>query len=192
MSGFVGWENSGPLAEEARNPRRAIPRTVFSAIAIITAVYFLASWAAAAGFIDWKGVSGGAKALGNVASAAPFLDLANHFTPWWAWAVGLIALTSSLGCYVAAATSQTRITYNGAREGLLPPVMARTTKGQAPTFAVGIYVGLPGLLVVVPYFWLSHSAVTVFSDGAGVGTVPILLDYLIANLALPVYMFRAR
>ncbi|MGH9069103.1 MAG: hypothetical protein ACRD0J_16695 [Acidimicrobiales bacterium] len=33
---------------------------------------------------------------------------------------------------------------------------------------------------------------TVFSDEAGVGTVPILLVYLIANLALPVYMFRAR
>ncbi len=35
ISGFVGWENSGALAEEAKNPRRDIPITVFASILIV-------------------------------------------------------------------------------------------------------------------------------------------------------------
>ncbi len=191
VSGFIGWENSGPLAEEARDPRKAIPRTIFTSIGVIMVLYFLASWAAASGFIAWKGTAGGASALENVANAAPFLDLSRHFTPWWTWAVGLIGVTSAFGCYIAAATSQARITYNGAREGLLPPVMAKVTRQQAPIGAILLYVAITALLVAVPYFWLNTSAITVFSDEAGVGTVPILLVYLIANLCLPIYLYRA-
>ena len=41
VSGFVGWENSGALAEESRNPRRYIPITVFSSIVVITFLYVL-------------------------------------------------------------------------------------------------------------------------------------------------------
>jgi amino acid transporter len=192
VSGFIGWENSGPLAEEAKNPRKAIPRTIFTGIAVVSLLYFLATWAASAGFLTWKGAKGGAAAFGNVTSAAPFLDLSNHFTPWWSWMVGLIGVTSALGCYIAAAVSNTRITYNGAHEGLLPPVVARVTKAQAPIGAVAIYIAIAAALIIIPYFYVSTSAVIVYSDLISIATVPILLVYLLANISLPIYMYRRR
>jgi amino acid transporter len=190
VSGFIGWENSGPLAEEAKNPRKAIPRTIFTGIAVVSLIYFLATWAASAGFLAWKGPQGGAQAFGNVTSAAPFLDLSNHFTPWWSWMVGLIGVTSALGCYIAAAVSNTRITYNGAHEGLLPPLMARVTRARAPVGAVAIYVSIAAALIIIPYFVVSTSAVIVYSDLISIATVPILLVYLLANISLPIYMYR--
>ena len=190
MSGFIGWENSGALAEESKDPKRYIPITVFSSVAIIAALYVLSSWAAVAGFADWKGAVAGVNFLGNpVAETTPFLDLSRHYSPWFDWFIGLVGFTSSFGCFIAATNSQSRITFNGARAGLLPPIVARVSpRTKVPYAAVAVYVGLLVLLVVVPYFAMHGNAVSIFSDEAGIGTVPILIVYLLANIALPLYV----
>jgi amino acid transporter len=188
VSGFVGWENSGALAEESRNPRRYIPITVFTSIAIITGLYVLSSWAAVSGFADWRGSVAGVNFLGSFAESTPFLDLSRHFSPWLTWLIGLVGFTSSFGCFIAAANSQTRITYNGARAGLLPRRMAGVMRTKTPAASIWIYVGLLVALVVIPYFTMHGNAVSIFSDEAGIGTVPILIVYLIANVALPFYI----
>jgi amino acid transporter len=188
VSGFIGWENSGALAEESKDPKRYIPVTVFTSIAIITGLYMLSSWAAVAGFADWKGAVTGVNFLGSFAEATPFLDLSRHFSPWFDWFIGLVGFTSSFGCFIAAANSQTRITYNGARAGLLPPPMAAVSRTKVPWGSVFIYVGFLVLLVVIPYFAMHGNAVAIFSDEAGIGTVPILAVYLLANIALPLFV----
>jgi amino acid transporter len=189
VSGFVGWENSGALAEESKDPKRYIPITVFASVTIITGLYVLSSWAAVAGFADWKGAVAGVNFLGNpLAEATPFLDLSRHFSPWFDWFIGLVGFTSSFGCFIAAANSQTRITFNGARAGLLPPPMAAVSRTKVPWASVFIYVGLLVVLVVVPYFAMHGNAVSIFSDEAGIGTVPILIVYLLANIALPLHV----
>jgi len=193
VSGFIGWENSGALAEESSNPRRFIPITIFSSVLVVGAIYLLSTWAAVAGFVGWQGPVKGIGQLGNVNEAAPFLDLAKHYMPWFAWAIALIGFTSALACFLAAANSQTRIIFIGAREGLLPAVVSRVgTTTRVPYVAVGVYVALTVLLCVVPFFWANSNPVAIFSDEAGIGTVPILLVYLMATIALPVYMLRAR
>jgi len=188
VSGFIGWENSGALAEESKDPKRYIPVTVFTSIAIITGLYVLSSWAAVAGFADWKGTVAGVNFLGNPAEATPFLDLSRHFSSWFDWFIGLVGFTSSFGCFIAATNSQTRIIFNGARAGLLPKSMAGVTRHKVPLASVLIYTGLLVLLVVIPYFAMHGNAVSIFSDEAGIGTVPILIVYLIANISLPLYV----
>jgi amino acid transporter len=189
VSGFIGWENSGALAEESKNPKRYIPITVYVSVAIITVLYMLSSWAAVAGYADWKGPVAGVNFLGSFNETAPFLDLSRHFTPWFNWFIGLVGFTSSFGCFIAAANSQTRITFNGARAGLLPPRMATVSRTKVPWASVFIYAGLTVLLVVIPYFTMHGNAVTIFSDEAGIGTVPILIVYLMANIALPLHVW---
>jgi amino acid transporter len=188
VSGFVGWENSGALAEESKNPRRYIPITVYVSVAIITALYVLSTWAAVAGYADWKGTVSGVNYLGSFSEAAPFLDLSRHFSHWFDWFIGLVGFTSSFGCFIAATNSQTRITFNGARAGLLPPRMAAVTRTKVPWASITIYTGLLVLLVVIPYFAMHGNAVSIYSDEAGIGTVPILIVYLLANIALPLYI----
>ena len=188
VSGFIGWENSGALAEESKDPKRYIPITVFSSIAIITGLYVLSSWAAVAGFADWKGPVAGVNFLGSFAEATPFLDLSRHFSHWFDWFIALVGFTSSFGCFIAAANSQTRITFNGARAGLLPRPVAAVSRTKVPWASVAIYTGLLVVLVVVPYFAMHGNAVAIFSDEAGIGTVPILIVYLLANISLPLYV----
>jgi hypothetical protein len=41
---------------------------------------------------------------------------------------------------------------------------------------------------VIPYFTLHGDAIAIFSDEASIGTVPILIVYLLANIALPLHV----
>lgn len=187
ISGFVGWENSGALAEEAKNPRRDIPITVFASIFIVGLIYVLSSFAAVVGFAGMPSKdSMGALSI----DPAPYLTLAQHYIPWFAVVVGVVGVTSSVGCYLAAANSQTRITFNSAREGLLPSFFARVTRGTKPVpyVSVLLYAGLTLALIIIPGIWIIPT--NIFAYEATIGTVPIVLVYLLANLALPLYFWK--
>jgi len=187
ISGFVGWENSGALAEETKNPRRDIPITVFASIFIVGAIYVLSSFAAVIGFAGIPSKD----PMGTLAiDPAPYLTLAQHYVPWFAVVVGIVGVTSSVGCYIAAANSQTRITFNSAREGLLPAFFARVTRGTRPVpyVSVFLYAGLTLTLIIIPGIWITPT--NVFAYEATIGTVPIVLVYLLANVALPLYFWK--
>src|SRR5580700_1316751 len=47
---FIGWENSAALAEETDNPRRNVPRAVFTSVAIMGVSYVLFAYATVSGF----------------------------------------------------------------------------------------------------------------------------------------------
>jgi amino acid transporter len=66
--------------------------------------------------------------------------------------------------------------------------MATVTRTKVPWASVAIYTGLTVLLVVIPYFTMHGNAVSIFSDEASIGTVPILIVYLLANIALPLHV----
>ena len=187
ISGFIGWENSGALAEETRNPRRTIPITIFVSILIIGLIYFISSYAAVIGFAGIPAKD----TMGNLAiDPAPYLTLAQHYIPWFSVIVGIVGVTSSVGCFLAAANSQTRIVFNSARDGLLPAFFARVRKGSRPVpyNSVLLYVGLMLVLIIVPGIWITP--VNLFAYEATIGTVAIVLIYLLANLALPLYFWK--
>jgi glycerol uptake facilitator-like aquaporin len=66
--------------------------------------------------------------------------------------------------------------------------MATVSRTKVPWASVFIYTGFTVLLVVIPYFAMHGNAVSIFSDEAGIGTVPILIVYLLANIALPLHV----
>ncbi len=189
ISGYVGWENSGALAEETKNPRRNIPITVFASIFIVGLIYVLSSYAAVVGFAGIPAKD----AMGNLSGdPAPYLTLAQHYIPWFAIVVGIVGVTSSVGCYIAAENSQTRITFNSAREGLLPAFFSRVTKGAKPVpyMSVFLYSGLTLALIIIPGIWITPT--NIFAYEATIGTVPIVLVYLLANVALPLFFWKNR
>ena len=59
--------------------------------------------------------------------------------------------------------------------------MATVSRTKVPWASVVIYSGLTVLLVVIPYFAMHGNAVSIYSDEAGIGTVPILVVYLLAD-----------
>jgi len=182
---FVGWENSGALAEETTNPRRNIPRAVYWAIAVVAVLYVLSSYAAIVGY--------GAMHLKTLANdPAPFNTLAQRYLgPVGVYLIDFIGFTSLFACVIAAANSQSRIIFHAGREGLLPRTFGLVhPKTHTPWVALLSYLGVVLALIVVVGWNMQPLAF--YADMGSLGTIPIVVMYIVANVALPVWFWRER
>ena len=59
-----------------------------------------------------------------------------------------------------------------------------------PAAAVVLWVTIIAALCVIPYFLLHGNAVTIAAYEAGIGTVPLLMVYVLASAITPVYIWR--
>jgi amino acid transporter len=143
------------------------------------------------GYVHWKGAAAGTARLGSITNAAPFVELADHYGPWFHWGVVAIGVISPAACYLAAVTTCSRWTFASARGGLLPRPLARCSpRTGVPAAAVILWVTVIAALCVIPYFLLHGNAVTIAAYEAGIGTVPLLMVYVLASAITPIYIWR--
>lgn len=180
---FIGWENSATLAEETNEPRQNIPRALITGTLAIGLFYIFLAYATTVGFrMD-------AHALG--ASRLPFIDGLKASAPALLIVAYIAGVTSILGSLIGLVNSQARILFNSGREGLLPEFLGKVhPQHQTPhvamwvfliiTVALILWFGLPGGVAPMDYFGFAGT----------LGTIPIILTYMLTNLALPVYIIR--
>jgi amino acid transporter len=190
---FIGWENSAALAEETDNPRRNVPRAVFASIAIMVTSYVVFAYATVTGF------GYDVTKLGD--SAIPFIDVADATLGALAVCAYLAGLTSTLGALIAGTNSQARLIFNSGREGLLPAFLGKVHPvRRTPMNAIFTYVAIA--LLLIGGWGRAHivggsangdmDPVTFFAESSTMGTILVLVVYLLANLALPFYYRKHR
>lgn len=149
---FQGFEVVAQLADQAKTPERTVPRGIFVALAVATGVYllfFLAILAnvPAAYLSGWTACSacvGGTEGLF-------FAGLANFALgqPWVRTAfllVGVVSMYAALNASLAAAV---RTSFSMARDGLLPPVVARVGPEEVPVLPLALSAVGSALLLVL-------------------------------------------
>ncbi|OYV84454.1 MAG: amino acid permease, partial [Acidiphilium sp. 21-68-69] len=83
--------------------------------------------------------------------------------------------------------SQARILFSSGREGLLPRFFGKIhPQHRTPFVAMWSYV-LVALGIVIFFGW-NIKPVDLFGETGSLGTIPVILTYLVTNIALPVYM----
>jgi amino acid transporter len=187
---FIGWENSAALAEETTDPRRNVPRAVYTSIAVMIVSYVVFAYATVTGFgynVDKLG-----------ASSIPFIDVADSTLSLFAFLAYLAGLTSTLGALIAGTNAQARLVFNAGREGLLASWIGRVhPTRRTPVNAIVTFIGLSSL--IIGGWALGHllfsggrgmDPVAFFAESSTLGTILILVVYLLSNLALPVYYRR--
>ena len=186
---FIGWENSAALAEETKDPRKNVPKAVYTSILIMLVAYVFFAFSTVVGFKD---------KLGALTTApVPFLTVAGEVTAFVLFFAFLAGMTSTLGALIAGTNSQARLIFNAGREGLLPKFMGSVdAKRRTPVNALLVFLGC-GLLII-GVWGLGHiigghatsgtmSALTMFVESSTFGTILLLLVYGLSNLALPFY-----
>jgi amino acid transporter len=182
---FIGWENSATLAEETDNPRRNVPRAVYSSIGIMVVSYLLFSYATVSDF--------GYNVTKLTSASIPFISVAHNIFGAAAVFAYMAGLTSTLGCLIASANSQSRYLFNSGREGLLPSWTGKVhAKNRTPVNAIYLYVGVQLLVIGVwGIFQIignrQMNVLNLYPEISTLGTILVLLVYLAANLALPFY-----
>jgi amino acid transporter len=127
---FIGFEASAPLGEEARNPRRTVPRAVVGSAIAIGLFYVLCaySWVFGAGFDTF---------VKQATGADPWRNLGKVF--WGTgWIVVFLAICNSIVANSnAGVNAATRVFYSLARNGLAPKQLGHTHKQfKTPNVAI--------------------------------------------------------
>src|SRR3954447_7282951 len=120
---FYGFDAIATAAEEAKNPSRDLAIGIVGSMAVCVAIY-MAVAAAAIGAIAYTGFAGSAEPLA--------LILRDIGQPWAARILGVSAVIALPTVILAFFFGQSRIFFTVARDGLLPPVLARVSKRGSP------------------------------------------------------------
>lgn len=195
---FIGFEATALFGEEARDPRKTIPRATYAAIIVIGVMHAFVAWA----IVSALGVGEAqSKALDSLAAGDLTLVLLDTYLGPLVGAVALVLLVVSLfAAQLAFHNSAARYLYALGRARVLPRWLASTNSKGAPQralivnfiFAVvvaGIFavfvetdadgIPLPPVLTLVPV-------------GLGFATLSIMIVQAIAALSIVVYFRRKR
>jgi amino acid transporter len=183
---FAGFESAGSLGEESLVPRRMIPR------AIITAVAFGAVFYVSCITVQTLGFGTGAAGVSAFRhSQAPLGDLARLYvgTPLAA-VLDLGAALSALGAGLGGVIVAARMMFAFGRDGLaarrLSGVSAATGV-PGPALAVEMLIGL---VVLTAFRLAGTSALNVFFYLATIGTLSLLVMYVLTNVAAAWHLGR--
>jgi amino acid transporter len=144
---FLGFDAVSTLSEEAKDPRKSIPRAIMLTTLAGGVIFTVCAWVAGLVFPDYA----------HLSASAPTLDLMHR--AGGVVLAGLFTAAFVAGSFAAAMTSQvsvSRILYSMGRDGMLPKkVFGRLHLRFKTPFLAIIIVGVLGLVALfIPLDWV--------------------------------------
>jgi amino acid transporter len=171
---FIGFEAAAPLGEEARHPRRTVPRAVVGSAVVIGLFYVFCSYA-------WVFGAGFDQFVKQATGADPWRNLGKVF--WGTgWILVFFAICNSIVANSnAAVNAATRVFYSLARNGLAPRALARTHPDfKTPNVAI---IWMSGFAFVVAlFFGWRWGALTGFSMIATMAVPVVIVVYMLVSI----------
>jgi len=188
---FIGFEAAAPLAEEAKEPRKTIPRAVILSALLIGLFYLFCYYAATVYFGPNK-----------MADPKNGFALFNNSDPWSGmaqavWGPGLVivilaVLNSAIANSNAGANAATRVGYSLARIGLLPRLLARIhPRFSTPYWAVNVQA-VGGIILAVALGTLAGGPLPAFALLGTIAGIIVVVIYILTNLSNFVFYLRER
>src|SRR3984893_9295620 len=143
---FSGWESTGPLAEESKNPKRNVPIGLVGSVIVLMIYFVFVTW----GYLVGIGVSTPTSAITNPNAAFPVATFAQRV--WGGgWVLLLFALlNSAIALSIACFNGGTRTWYAMGRSGGLPTALGKVNpKRKTPINAIHLEVAVQVLAFVL-------------------------------------------
>jgi amino acid transporter len=176
---FSGWESTGPLAEESKNPKRNVPIGLVGSVVVLTIYFVFVTW----GYLVGIGVS----KVGSIPAATAF-PVATMAQRIWggAWVLLLFALlNSAIALSIACFNGGTRTWYAMGRSGVLPKMVGKVNPvRKTPVNAINLQVGVQVLAFVCVLIW---GAANVFFSWANAITIGLVFMYVLCNIGVVKY-----
>ena len=187
---FIGFEASAPLGEEARDPRRTIPRAVILSCLLVGIFYLVNYYAASVYF----GPSKMAAKFTTFNSGDPWSGMAQAV-----WGPGIIlvilaVLNSAIANSNAGVNAATRVGYALGRIGLLPRPFARVhDRFKTPYIAIHVQA-IGGIILAVGLGAIAGEPrpLNAFALLGTLATIIVVAIYILTNLSNLVFYARER
>lgn len=145
FSSFTGFEATAIYGEEAREPRRTIPRATYIALALITGFYVITTWSLIAAFGPQGAVQAAQQDSDFVFKANSLYvgGISDHI-------MHLLVCTSLFAALLAFHNATARYMFALARDGALPRALARVhDRHGSPHIASRTQLGFAGVVLVL-------------------------------------------
>ncbi|MEU7315287.1 amino acid permease [Streptomyces sp. NPDC007083] len=164
---YIGFDAASTAGEEAKNPKRDLPRAIMLSLLIVTVLYCVVALVAV-GAMPWQDFGDTDAALARIMADVTGTDL-------WSVVLAAGAVVAIASVVFAVLYGQTRILFAMSRDGLVPRVFARvdarTGTPRANTLLVSAFCGI--LAATIPLGELA--------DATSIGT---LFAFALVNVAV--------
>ena len=174
---FVGFEMSATMAEETRNPRRAVPRAVVGCTLAVGALYVLGGYAIVVGY--------GTEHMDQLASDhAAFDTLTARYVTSASIVVDLILINALLGASLAVSNSFARVAFALGRDRVIPAWFghAHPRFGTPRNALLGL--GAAVVIVLAPLAVNGASGIDAYTYVATPASLLLIVVFIVANLTL--------
>jgi amino acid transporter len=176
---FVGFEAAASIAEEMHTPRKYIPVALILTVFLSAVLYLLVTYAATIGF-------GREALLKNAWASSPDAmgTLAQTYVgSWLSVLIDLAIIIDALSLAIAIMVTGARLLFALARDGMLPGVLAKTSRHNTPLSA-NLFLAGWGIIMLL---WTavtnyaptgSENVIQTFTIGANAGSFLVETLYL--------------
>ena len=193
VASMFGFEATAIYGEEAREPRKTVPRATYLSVVVITGFFAFTSWMLISAHGASQATAEAGKALeSGDAAAFVFAPIAAQFGGWVNDVLPILLATSLFAGLLAFHNSANRYMFSLGREGLLPQGLTAINRRHSPWVA-GTVQTVIAVLLVMPFAVLGKDPVlTLFSWFSGVAVLGIMLLYFLTSVSVIVYFRRSR
>ncbi len=168
---YIGFDAASTAGEEAKNPKKDLPKAIMLSLLIVTVLYVLVA-AVAVGAMPWGDFQGSEAALAGIMK-----DVTGQ--SFWAVLLAAGAVIAIASVVLTVLYGQTRILFAMSRDGLVPKSFAKVNRKGVPmanTVIVSLFCGI--LAAAIPLGQLA--------DATSIGT---LFAFALVNIAVIVLRF---
>lgn len=189
VAGFVGFEATTSFSEEAKDPKRTIPRATYLALALIGVLYALSAWLMSVA----AGPSNIVAVAGEQQTELLFHLVAPNVAQFFIDAGHVLVITSLLAALLAFANTCSRYLYAQGREGVLPRVLGRVGRRTGAPVAASLTQSALALAVITVFAVMNFDPVVhLFFWLTVYGGLGVLLLMALTSVAVFLYFMRAR
>lgn len=189
FASFVGFEATAIYSEEAKEPRRTVPRATFLAVIVIGAVYTLITFL----MINGAGIDKIPGYIAELGDPTGFLFALSdaYIGGWYTAIMRLLFITSVFAAVLAFHNAVARYTFALGREGLLPQLAGRTHHKHLSPHVGSITQSILALAVVMIFVVAGEDPVlALFTWLTNLGTLAVIA--LMAGASFAVIAFFRR
>jgi amino acid transporter len=194
FASFIGFEATAIYGEEAKNPKKTVPRATYLAVLIITILFALVSWAMVSGIGSSVIVEETLALTGELGDPAQLLfAVADQYVgTWLSDVMSVLVVTSLFAGLLAFQNSAGRYFFSMGRSGVLPTGLDRVNKFRAPAAGSIATSVVTGIVILWFAFANLDPFLNLFSWFSGLAVVAIVLVELLVCLAVVAYFRRTR
>jgi amino acid transporter len=192
FASFIGFEATAIYGEEAKDPKRDVPKATYLAIMTISILFAFVSFAMVVGMGSSKAIEQVLARSGELADPAGVLfSLGGEYVGTWIVdLMKILVLTSLFAGLLAFQNAASRYFFAMGRAGVMPGRLATTNSAGAPQMASLTTSVIAGLVIVIFAVGNLDPYTKLFSWMSGISVIAVVAIEILVSLAVLRYFSK--